>query len=123
MRRRFALTHPTSLLVSTMSTVGSQIISELGRRGQRGMYFDYATYRELRKVDSLAALAQFVNTRGVPCPSAPSDVATVADCLQQHATDEAKRDPMTWLLLDPTGCLPILFFPFWLLGQFFRGRQ
>ena len=111
------------MLVATMSTVGSQLISELGRRGQRGMYFDYATYRDLRRIDSLSALAQFVNTHGVPCPSAPPDVCSVADCLQQHATDEAKRDPMIWLLLlDPTGFLPILFFPFWLLGQFFRDR-
>ena len=103
-----------------MSNVGSELISELGKRQQLGMYFDFGAYRKLRKVETLSELAIFIKKQGLKCPNKPRDVITVADALEGHAND-MQGCPATWacVLSDPTGVLGLLFLPIWLLGRLF----
>lgn len=105
-----------------MSTVGMQLIDELGRRRQLGAYFDYAGYRALRKVNALPDLANFVRSRGITCPASPRNVEDVADALNEY--DEMQAHPAVWafLLSDPTGMIPTLFWPLWLLSRLFQRR-
>lgn len=103
-----------------MSTVGSQLISELGKRQQLGMYFDFGAYRRLRKVKTLSELAIFIKKEGFRCPDKPRDVIIVADALEGHAND-MQGSAATWacVLSDPTGVLGLLFLPIWLFGRLF----
>ncbi len=103
-----------------MSNVGPELISELGKRQQLGMYFDFRAYRKLRKVETLSELAIFIKKQGFRCPDTPPDVITVADALEGHASD-MQGSPATWacVLSDPTGVLGLLFLPIWFFGRLF----
>ena len=104
-----------------MGSVGSQLISELGRRRQLGMYFNYGAYRRIRGLNSLIELAQFIRVQGYECPSAPRDVSSLVDALQNQGNDLG-RNPMTWafLLSDPTGIAGLLYMPIWMVRRLFR---
>ncbi len=103
-------------------SLGMLIISELGRRGQLGNYFDYAGYRALRKVDSYEALREFLWSRGLADVQTSTDPAQVVDALAQAHVERELRNPMNFVHLDPTGCLPMVFFPFWMVLELFRSR-
>ncbi len=111
-------------------TIGQEIIFEIRRRGALGFYFDYAGYRELRRVDSLEELQAFLAQRGIQQPireTSPDHVLKVLE-EQQRATpiNELKaiaKSPYTWTWLDPTGILPSIFFPAWLVSEWQRRKS
>lgn len=62
-------------------TLGQRLITELARRRQTGMFFDYRGYRVLRKVDSQESLRRFLDERGLEAVGVCEDPATIADDL------------------------------------------
>ncbi|MAT71078.1 MAG: hypothetical protein CMJ58_16310 [Planctomycetaceae bacterium] len=77
------------------TTLGSQIIAELGRRGLRGQFFDFHGYCDLRRVDDEQALRQFLDEhrwQKAPATTAPD---AVVDALAESTTPSAS----TWGLL------------------------
>ena len=45
---------------------GSNVINELARRRELGMYFDYAGYRTLRNIQNATEAVAFLRHRGYP---------------------------------------------------------
>ncbi len=102
-----------------MNNADLLLISELGRRGEQGAYFDFAQYQELRRINTLPELAMFLNAHGSPCPESPVDVAAVADCFRVHAGHQNGLGSAA-VFADPTGVLSIVLLPMLLLGRLFR---
>ena len=101
-------------------TLGKQIIAELAGRGKLGMFFDFAGYRALRKVDSVDSLHAFLHSRGFKLANVSTDPATIVDNLEYAFDVKELRNPWFWSLRDPTGCLGLLLVPIWLLTRIIR---
>jgi hypothetical protein len=99
-------------------TLGQRLISELGRRGQLGYYFDYGGYQKLRRIDSADELERFLLSLGYYGTWDVADESAMADQLAEQETERVingmKRNPLHWF-----GCFGILY-PMWLLSRFFR---
>lgn len=69
-------------------TLGHRLARELSRRGNRRAYFVTARYRELRRIDSVEDLADFLDRTGYRGVRASADVDEVAGDIvdQRNAT-------------------------------------
>ena len=99
-------------------TLGLQLINELARRRELGMYFDFAGYRALRGVDSPSELAAFLSSRGFSNSPLTSEVAQIAEWLQRSAETRLNQNPLIWLAFDPLG--GIIALPVWLFSRLAR---
>jgi len=86
-------------------TLGSSIISELGARGLRGMFFDFKGYCELRQVNDQKHLRSFLDSKGYTGVCASSDAKKVVDDFQEKSTQA--NSCAAWLLLEPLFSLAI----------------
>jgi hypothetical protein len=100
-------------------TLGSQLIHELARRRELGMYFDFAGYRALRHINSESEIALFLNKRGFNKSPVTTKVARIAEYLHATAERRVSRNIFVWLAFDPLG--GIIALPLWLLSR--RGRE
>jgi hypothetical protein len=87
-------------------TLGSSIISELGARGLRGMFFDFKSYCELKQITDRKHLRDFLDSRRFQDVRASLDPKKVADDLQEKA-GSAADSCAAWLLLEPIISLAI----------------
>ena len=62
-------------------TLGRELMRELSRRGERGDYFTTREYWTLRRIDSVDALADFLDRIGYSHVRASEDVSVIADDL------------------------------------------
>jgi hypothetical protein len=102
-------------------SLGSQLIDELARRRELGMYFDYAGYRALRRVDSAVQLSHFLRERGFPEAPQTTDLKLVADWLQDTTGQDECQSLWTWIAVDPLG--GIIALPIWLLSRLATTRE
>lgn len=79
------------------------------------MYFDFAGYRALRRVDDAKELARFLRQRGYCDSPANVDPVQMADWLRANATTDASQSLLIWMAFDPFGGLIAL--PLWLLSR------
>jgi hypothetical protein len=96
-------------------TIGSRIISELGRRQRLGMYFDYAEYSALHRVDSIADLAEFFHNKGLQDPPITADPRQVVDWLESVAPSLSFESDAMMLAIPSYGLFALL--AIWLLRQ------
>jgi hypothetical protein len=92
---------------------GLQVINELTKRHELGMYFDYAGYRALRNIENANALSVFLKERGYSNPPELTDAVAVANWLRTAVPLEADKNFVWWWAFDPLGGL--LMLPLWLL--------
>jgi hypothetical protein len=102
-------------------TLGLQLINELARRRELGMYFNFADYRALRGVDSPSELVAFLSTRGFSNSPLATDVVQIADWLPRTAETRLNQNPLIWLAFDPLG--GIIALPVWLFSRLARRRD
>ena len=95
-------------------SLGADVIDELASRRQLGAYFDYAGYRALRSVETVADMTAFLERQGYPNAPESEDAAVLADWL--NATAEKNQSLLTWMAIDPLG--GVLGLPLWLLFRF-----
>ena len=102
-------------------SLGTELIAELGRRGERGMYFDFAQYRRLRRVDSVEGLGKLLEDAGHAASIANSNVAEVADALRKSwAEKDSDWNLLAWLACDPfLGLLMLPVASLWLAARHF----
>ncbi len=86
-------------------TLGSSIISELGARGLRGMFFDFKGYCDLRQVNDQKHLRSFLDSKGFTEVCASLDAKKVVDDFQEKAAEASSC--AAWLLLEPFFSLAI----------------
>ncbi len=79
--------------------LGYELLCELRRRGEIGMYFDYAGYRALRQADSLQALQDFLDRNGYADVWATDDASRLADELRSIDGEQRRRASLGWTLL------------------------
>jgi hypothetical protein len=93
-------------------TIGDQLIAELGRRGARGGFFDYKTYRRLHAVDSSDELQSFLDDQCCRFAHAGMEVKQLAQALLE--------EPSRRTLASPWRSLKMLLFhtQFWLLLKY-----
>lgn len=99
------------------TTLGERLIGELGRRGQRGMYFDYNGYQSLKLVEDVDKMQAFLDGRGYESVLATDDPTWLADGLAEAAAD---KSPPWWTQLD---MLSIVTYPIWLLTRIRRKKR
>lgn len=92
-------------------TLGESLIGELGRRAQRGMYFNYKQYGSLRAVDSVDEMQAFLDSAGFASVLATADPKWLADGLAEAAED---RIPPWWATVD---VIELVAMPIWLLSR------
>jgi len=102
---------------SNEMTLGELLIGELGRRGQRGMYFDYNGYQSLRLVDHVDEMQAFLDAHEYQSVLAADDPGWLADGLAEAAAD---KTPPWWTQLD---VLSLVTLPIWLLTRLRRKRR
>src|SRR5262245_58238680 len=102
-------------------SLGSQVIDELSRRRELGMYFDFAGYRALRRIDDVSELLDFLKVRGFPNAPLSSDAVQLADWLREVAKTNESQSLLTWIAFDPMG--GIVAMPLWLLSRLIRQRS
>ena len=97
-------------------SLGSQLVDELGRRGELGMYFRYPDYVRLRRVDDVPALRQFFLDRGYAAAESTVKVTEFAAVLGRYSQ---KQMAAVSLLSFPVHAFPYSFLvvPFWLLSM------
>jgi hypothetical protein len=77
--------------------LGNQIVTELGRRGLVGQFFDYAGYQQLRLVESGDGLRQFLQQRDYQSVPQIETATEAADYL--IAVDhKLEREETPWFL-------------------------
>lgn len=108
-------TDATHLTLTT--TLGEQLITELSRRGQRGMYFDYNCYQSLRLIDDVNKMQAFLDSHGCQSVLATNDPIWLADGLAEAAAD---KSPPWWTQLD---LLSVVTYPVWLLTRIRRKKR
>ena len=81
---------------------------ELSRRGDRRRFFWTAQYRELRKVDSVEELADFLDRTGYRCARATIDIEAVADDIEAQSGTPGLIGPSKAGLIDATVGLLLL---------------
>ena len=98
-------------------TLGHRLARELARRGNRRRYFWTAQYRELRRIDSIEELADFLDRTGYRCTRASDDIEAVADDIDAQRGSPGLIGPSKGGLVDAT--LGLLLFPFVLIWRSF----
>lgn len=96
---------------ASQRSLGERLLSELSKRGQRGMYFDFAAYQEVRHVDTTQALQKFLDKQGFTSVLAKDDPVWIADGLEEAANYDATP---AWAASTELGLLWLPFF-FWKL--------
>lgn len=95
-----------------MATLGQQVIGELGRRGQRGMYFTYREYVELRGVadaDGLKAFLDRVGYVGIPTTTSVRELVDILHGVEAELQNSAVfRSSGFAMLLLALGGLPLI---------------
>jgi hypothetical protein len=99
-------------------TLGSLLINELARRRELGMYFDFAGYRALRRVNSAIEIAQFLKKRGFSNPPITANAAMIAQWPPSATEKQSSRSLLVWLAFDPF--CGIVALPVWLLSRLTR---
>ncbi len=64
-------------------SLGPKLVSELARRGEKGMYFSFDEYQELCRVQDSQGLKRILTTAGYPTVVASDDVIQVANGLRE----------------------------------------
>jgi hypothetical protein len=90
-------------------TLGHQLARELSRRGNRRRFFWTAQYRELRQIDSVEELAEFLDRTGYRCARASDDVQLVADDIETQCRAPGLISPAKAGLID--AALGLLLLP------------
>jgi hypothetical protein len=93
-------------------TLGQAVISELGRRGQRGMYFDFKGSCHLRRVRTAGELKTFLSSQDFQQSPVSSEASVVADFLQEEAKKRQIKKTSPFLVLDGVLAIVDLFCPF-----------
>src|SRR5688572_29594307 len=96
-------------------SLGSKIINELARRRELGMYFDYAGYRALQRIECDIELSTFLREHGYPDVPLTTNMVLVADLLRDSAGRTECQSLLTWIAFDPFGGIAAL--PLWLLSR------
>jgi hypothetical protein len=94
---------------------GLQVINELARRRELGMYFDYAGYRALRNVESVTDAGAFLRQRGYPNAPEFNEAGVICDWLRSTAEEDGHQNIFVWLAFDPLGGMFAL--PIWLIHR------
>jgi hypothetical protein len=102
-------------------TLGAKLISELAHRRQLGMYFNYAGYRAIKRIDTVTELAEFLKHHGFANVPVSDDVMQIADGLCDSCESNSSQSLLTWIVLDPFG--GIVGMPLWLLWCLGRHRS
>ncbi len=89
-------------------TLGHQLARELTGRGNWRRFFATARYRELRRIDSVDELAEFLDRTGYQYVRASGDVAEVADDIVVECNAPGVIDPAKIGLLNATVGLLLL---------------
>ncbi len=92
-------------------TLGAQLIDELGRRGLKGAYFDYASYQSLRDFNAVAEVQALLERAGFADVLARDDPAWIADGLEESLA--YRKEPWLWVEWFPH--IGVFLIPFALL--------
>ena len=96
-------------------TLGHQLARELSRRGNWRRFFAVARYRELRRIDSVDELADFLDRTGYRCVRASANIDEVADDLVIERNKSGTLAPVAVGLFAPL--FGILLIPVMLLWR------
>lgn len=98
----------------THLTLGHRLARELSRRGNRRAFFVTARYRELRRIDSVEELADFLDRTGYRGVRASADVDEVAgDIVDQRNAMPALAAGLFSLVFPLVGFLAVPLMLLW----------
>ena len=83
------------------TTLGHRLARELTRRGNRRAFFRTAQYRELRCIDSVDELADFLDRTGYRLARSSENVEEVAGDIVTERNAPGLADPAKVGLIDP----------------------
>jgi hypothetical protein len=99
------------------STLGSQLVEELGRRGLCGAYFKYDEYKQLHGICTVGEMQAFFDANGFESVLACEDAGLLADGLGEASSDTI---PPWWSQLPYIGEILWLI---WITIKFFRRKR
>lgn len=99
----------------TQLTLGHRLARELSRRGNWRRYFSIARYRDLRRVDSVDDLADFLDRTGYRGARASGNVDEVADDIVIERSKSGTLAPVAVGIFAPV--VGLLLIPFMLVWR------
>ena len=101
-------------------TLGHRLARELTRRGNRRAFFRVAQYRDLRRVNSVDELADFLDRTGYGLARASENINDVADDIVIECNAPGIVDPAKEGVIAPIAGLILL--PFMIIYRLLCGK-
>ncbi|MDP7269592.1 MAG: hypothetical protein QF408_15655 [Pirellulales bacterium] len=101
-------------------TLGHRLARELTRRGNRRAFFRTAQYRELRCIDSVDELAEFLDRTGYRLARSSENIEDVAGDIVTERNAPGLADPAKVCWIDPL--ISVLLLPIIIVYRLLFGK-